>query len=371
LAGLAAVAAGLAWAADAKELPALKDRMPKGVLLGAALSRAQVEGADAASAAVAARHFNSITPENLLKPAEVHPEPETFNWGPADAFVAFGEQHAMTVIGHTLVWHQQTPAWFFAGKGGTGLADRETALGRMRAHIHAVVGRYRGRIHGWDVVNEAINDDAGGTMRKTKWLEAIGDDYIAKAFEYAREADPQAELYYNDYNLTSPAKRATAIRIAKDLRARGLRVDGIGEQGHWLVAEPSLAAIEATITDIAAAGFRVHITELDMDPLPRDAGMYGADLEKRAKYREETNVYKDGLPADKQQELARRYADVFALFKKHQDKIDRVTFWGVNDQHTWLNGFPIPGRVNHPLLFDRQNQPKPAFEAVLKALEAK
>jgi endo-1,4-beta-xylanase len=359
-----------AVAAVGAEGPALKDLMPKGMLLGVAVSQSQVEEKDAAAAALVTRHYDSITPENLLKWGPVHPEPDKYNFGPADTFVAFGEKRKMTIIGHTLVWHSQTPAWVFEGKDGKPL-DRETALGRMRDHINAVVGRYKGRIKGWDVVNEAINDDAEGSMRKSKWQQAIGDDYIAKAFEFAHAADPQAELYYNDYNLTSAPKRATAIRIVKDLKARGLRVDGIGEQGHWLLGGPSLADIEATITDIAAAGVKVLITELDVDVLPRDPGMYGADLEKRAKFKAETNLYPDSLPADKQKELARRYADIFALFLKHKDKITRVTFWGVDDGHTWLNGFPIPGRINHPLLFDRQRKPKPAYDAVVETLSRK
>jgi endo-1,4-beta-xylanase len=357
-------------AAMGADRPALKAVMPKGMLLGVAVSQSQVEEKDAAAVALVTRHFDSITPENLLKWEAVHPEPDRYNFAPADAFVAFGEKRKMTVIGHTLVWHSQTPAWVFAGKEGAAL-DRETALARMREHIQAVVGRYRGRIKGWDVVNEAINDDAEGAMRKSKWQQAIGDDYIAKAFEFAHAADPQAELYYNDYNLTSAPKRATAIRIVKDLKARGIRVDGIGEQGHWLLAGPSLAEIEATITDIGAAGVKVLITELDVDVLPRDPGMYGADLEKRAKFKAETNLYPDSLPANKQAELARRYADVFALFMKHREKVARVTFWGVDDGHSWLNGFPIPGRVNHALLFDRQLRPKPAYDAVVETLSKK
>lgn len=359
-----------AVAAVGAEGPALKDVMPKGMLLGVAVSQSQVEEKDAAAATLVTRHFDSITPENLLKWEPVHPEPDRYNFAPVDALVAFGEKRKMTVIGHTLVWHRQTPAWVFAGKEGAAL-DRETALARMREHIQAVVGRYRGRIKGWDVVNEAINDDAEGSMRKSKWQQAIGDDYIAKAFEFAHAADPQAELYYNDYNLTSAPKRATAIRIVEDLKARGIRVDGIGEQGHWLLAGPSRADIEATITDIAAAGVKVLITELDVDVLPRDPGMHGADLEKRAKFKAETNLYPDSLPADKQAELARRYADVFALFQKHREKIARVTFWGVHDGHSWLNNFPIRGRVNHALLFDRQLRPKPAFAAVVETLNKK
>jgi endo-1,4-beta-xylanase len=273
----------------------------------------------------------------------------------------------MFIVGHTLLWHNQTPAWVFQGTDGKP-TDRATLLARLEGHIKTVVGRYKGRIHGWDVVNEALNED--GTMRDTAWRRIIGDDYIAKAFEFAQAADPGAELYYNDFNLAKPAKRAAAIRIARDLKAKGLRVDGIGEQGHWLIDSPSIDALEATITDIAAAGFRVHITELDIDPLPREAGMEGADLARTTAYRERTNMYRDGLPDDVQSRLAARYADVFRLFLKHKDKIARVTFWGVSDAQTWLNNFPVRGRTNHPLLWDRKGAAKPAYDAVADALRS-
>jgi endo-1,4-beta-xylanase len=354
----------------AAEPPALKALMPKGMTLGAALGQRQSDGKDGAATRIVTRHFNSATAENVLKWEKVHPLPGRYDFAPADRFVAFAEKRGMEVIGHTLVWHSQTPDWVFQGKDGAAL-DRETALERMREHIYAVVGRYKGRIKGWDVVNEAFEDGPDGALRKSKWREAIGDDYIAKAFQFAHVADPKAELYYNDYNLTNPAKRAAALRLVKQLRGFGIRVDGVGEQGHWLLEGPSLGDIEATITDIAAAGVKVLITELDVDVLPRDPAMYGADLEKKAKFKAETNLYPDALPKDRQDALARRYADIFALFLKHQDKIARVTFGGVHDGQTWLHNFPIPGRVNHPLLFDRKGQPKPALDAVAAVLGGK
>lgn len=196
-------------------------------------------------------------------------------------------------------------------------------------------------------------------------------DYIARAFEYAREADPHAELYYNDYNVWKPEKRATILKLVSRLRKDGLRVDGVGVQGHWLVGDPSLDQIEATIQDVAGAGFRVLITELDVDPLPRDPRMYGADLALQMQMREETNIYADGLPPDKQRELAERYGAIFRLFVAHRDHISRVTFWALTDADTWLNGFPVPGRVNHPMLWDRERRPKPALDAVLAALRAR
>jgi endo-1,4-beta-xylanase len=357
-------AAGMALAAAPE--PALKDLMPRSMLIGAALNQAQSDGQDAIASAIVTRHFNTISPENLLKWESVHPEPDRFTFDAADRYVAFGQQHGLFIVGHTLIWHQQTPKWVFVGKDGTPV-DRETLLERMRVHIETVVGRFRGRVHGWDVVNEALADD--GTLRKSPWLQAIGEDFIIKAFEFAQRADPNAQLYYNDYSLTNAAKRAGALRIVQQLKAKGIRIDGVGEQGHWLLSRPSLEEIDSTLTEIGAAGVKGHITELDMDVLPREPGMYGADLDAKAKFKAETNLYPDGLPSDKQQELAQRYAAAFKLFLKHRDTLARVTFWGVSDRHSWLNNFPISGRVNHPLLWDREGHPKPAFHAVVRVLQ--
>jgi endo-1,4-beta-xylanase len=214
-------------------------------------------------------------------------------------------------------------------------------------------------------VNEALEED--GTLRRTAWFEAVGEDFVVKAFAYAHAADPQAELYYNDYNLWKPAKRDAAIRLVRKLRAKGLRVDGLGEQGHWGIDDPPLGAIDDALAAMRAAGIRPLITELDIDVLPREPEMWGADLAKKAKIRAATNVYPDGLPPAMQEKLARRYADVFTLFLKHG--VGRVTFWGVTDATTWLDDFPIPGRVNHPLLWDRQGRPKPALDAVIQVLQ--
>jgi endo-1,4-beta-xylanase len=362
---LATICAAASLYAAVEEQPSLKSLVPKGMLIGAALNQAQSDGRDTTSVGIVTRHFNTITPENMLKWEVVHPEPNRYAFEAQDRFVAFGQQHGMFVVGHTLVWHQQTPAWVFKGDDGKPIG-REALLERMRSHIETVVGRYRGRIHGWDVVNEALAED--GTLRKTPWLDAIGEDFIYKAFEFAHKADPGAQLYYNDYNLTTPAKRTGALRIVKELKARGLRIDGVGEQGHWLLSHPSLANIEAAIAEIGAAAGKCHITELDVDVLPRDDGMYGADLNARVKYKSETNLYSNGLPAEKQRELAQRYSDIFKIFVKHRNVLARVTFWGVSDGSSWLDNFPVPGRVNHPLLWDRGGQPKPALDAVVQVL---
>lgn len=349
----------------AAEPPSLKSLAPPGLRIGAAINQRLSDGQDPAATATVLRQFSTISPENILKWEKVHPGPGRFDFAPADRYLDFGAKNGMFVVGHCLVWHQQTPAWVFSGEGGKP-ADRETLLSRLKEHVLAVVGRYRGRVGGWDVVNEALDED--GTLRKTPWLTIIGEDYLARAFQLAHEADPAAELYYNDYNLWKPAKRDAAIRLVQGLRAKGLRVDAIGEQGHWGIEDPPLAAIEEALGAIRAAAIRPLVTELDIDVLPRDPDMWGADLAKKASLRAKTNVYPDGLPPDTQEKLARRYADVFTLFLKHD--VGRVTFWGITDASSWLNDFPIPGRVNYPLLWDRHGLEKPAFQAVVEVLRA-
>ena len=338
---------------------ALKDLVPTGWLIGAALNQNQSDGRDTVAVDLVSRQFNTISPENLLKFQSLHPEPDRFTFEAADRYVAFGRDRGMAVIGHNLVWHSQTPRWVWDASDGTP-ADRATMLTRLQAHITTVVGRYKGRIRGWDVVNEALNED--GTLRDSPWRRGIGDDYIARAFQFARDADPSAELYYNDYNLaTRPEKRAGAIRIIKDLQQRGIRIDAVGEQGHWRLNTPTVAELDQTITDLRATGLKVMITELDVNLLPSAGQPARGQLPSP-----ESNPYASGLPDDMQQALARYYGDAFRVLLKHRDDISRVTFWGVSDGDSWLNR----GRVNHPLLWDRQRQPKPAFDEVAKVLMA-
>ena len=346
-------AAWIAPALAARQTVALKDLMPKGMVIGVAINQRQSDGVDTAAVEIVTKQFNQISPENLLKFQPIHPAEDRYVFDAQDRYVQFGVDRKMQVIGHTLVWHSQTPAWVFQGKDG-GAVDRDTLVARMRDHIRTVVGRYKGRIHGWDVVNEAIDED--GSLRKTPWLNAIGEDYVAMAFQFAREADPGAELSYNDFNLEKPAKRAGVIRLVKSLQSKGIRIDGIGNQGHWRLETPSIAELEASLLDLRSTGLKVMYTELDINLLPQAAR--GADPSV-------ANPYANGLPDDKQQELARRYADIFGVFIEHRDAVSRVTFWGLSDADSWLNR----GRMNHPLLWDRQRQPKPAFEAVVKVLQ--
>jgi len=340
----------------------LKDAYQDFFRIGAAINRAQIYEEDARSVALIKRHFNSITPENILKWESVHPKPEVYDLDAADRYVAFGEANHMFIVGHTLVWHNQTPAWVFQDEKGNPLS-RQALLERMREHIHKVVGRYKGRIKGWDVVNEAIAED--GSMRQTPWLKIIGEDYIEKASQCAHEADPDAELYYNEYSLENEPKRKGALQLIKKLKAERIPITAIGLQNHDRLDWPSLEQEDATIEAFGKLGVRVNITELDIDVLPRATRDQGADVTLSVEMQEELNPYKKGLPEEVQQALAKRYADLFRVFIKHRDVITRVTFWGVSDADSWLNNWPVKGRSSYPLLFDRAGLPKPAFEAVI------
>jgi len=346
--------------------PALKDVFKQDFLIGAALNPNQFSGRDAREVGIIVNHFNSITPENVLKWALVHPRPDTYSFDEPDAYVTFGEKHHMFIIGHTLVWHNQTPRWVFQDDQGNPV-NRETLLNRLREHIHTVVGRYKGRIKGWDVVNEALNED--GTLRQTPWLKIIGEDYLVKAFQFAHEADPNAQLYYNDYSLENEAKRKGAVELIKKLKAGGASVYAVGLQGHDKMDWPTPEQQEATIAAFANLGIKVNITELDIDVLPRAVRSQGAEVTLTAENSDKLNPYALGLPGPVQQALAERYASLFRVFVKHREVIDRVTFWGVTDGDSWLNNWPVRGRTSYPLLFDRTGQPKPAFYAVIRVIQ--
>jgi endo-1,4-beta-xylanase len=342
---------------------ALKTVFRDAFLVGTALNADQFSERDTLGAALVTAQFNAITPENVLKWECVHPRPGTYSWSGPDRYVDFGTRRGMFVVGHTLVWHSQVPRWVFQDAAGQPIG-RDSLLARMRDHIHTVVGRYKGRIKGWDVVNEALNED--GTLRDSPWRRIIGDDFIAKAFQYAAEADPAAELYYNDYSLENPAKRDGAVRLVKSLQAAGVKVSGIGTQEHQKLDWPSPALVDSMITAFHALGVQVHVTELDIDVLPRATRNLGADVSMRAQAEAALNPYAAGLPDSAQAALTKRYGELFAVYMKHKDAIGRVTFWGVRDGDSWLNNWPVRGRTSYPLLFDRQGKPKPAFDAVVR-----
>lgn len=404
---LSAALLAIAMRAAAADKPVtLKDTFKDHFLVGAAVNRSMVMGRasfrrnaeqSAKDVVLVKEQFNQISPENDLKWQLVHPREGAngYEFGAADAYVDFGLSNKMYVVGHTLVWHSQTPNWVFAGTnpppaitnttpvaaantnalgtnrfgrgrfgpGGRGFgggfgryngprASREELLQRMRDHIHAVVGRYKGKVKCWDVVNEAIAD-GGGTniLRNSLWLEIIGPDFIAKAFEYAHEADPDAILRYNDYGLEDAAKRRKLITLIRSLQARRVPVHAIGSQAH-LNASIRFETMDQALTEIATLGLPIHVTELDVNSAVGGQRGFGADIANNAA------TTQGGLVSDADKKLADAYAGVFRAFLKHRDTVMMVTFWGVNDANSWR-------AQGKPLLFDGNNQPKPAFDAVI------
>ncbi len=343
--------------------PTLKAVYKDYFLVGGAFNRNLVTGRDPNAAEIAIKQFDTATSENDMKWSLIHPQPDQYNWEPADRFVDFALKNNMVPIGHTLVWHGQVPRWTFQDDSGEPLT-RDALLARMKEHITAVVGRYKGRIKGWDVVNEALNEN--GTLRNSQWLKIIGEgkpeqkyDHIAKAFEYAHQADPDVELYYNDYNLdTSKAKCNGVVEIVKYLKSKGLRIDGVGIQCHAGLNYPDKKTLEYSIAALAATGVKVMITELDVRTQTR--GYRGADI---SRINRESTSDSNAETQQVQQKLAQKYAELFAVFIKHKKDISRVTFWGVYDKTSWIGG--------SPLLFDRNYQPKQAFDVVIKAVENK
>jgi endo-1,4-beta-xylanase len=340
--------------------PKLKDVFKEYFYVGAALNDSQFTGKNIAEAALVVQQFNSITPENVLKWERVHPKSGVYEFTLPDQYVAFGEKHGMFIIGHNLVWHSQTPTWVFEDSAGNPV-NKDVLLERMKDHIQTVVGRYKGRIKGWDVVNEALNED--GSYRQSKWLNIIGEDYLVKAFEFAHEADPNAELYYNDYSIENEPKRNGVIHLIKMLQSHNITVTGIGLQGHYKLDWPAVEQIDSTLNEFKTLGVKAMITELDVDVIPATQIQTSADVDMRRQWNAAAKIYVGGLPDSVQQLLAKRYGDFFRIFVRHSDIITRVTFWGVTDRDSWLNSW---GRVNYPLLFDRKGEPKPAFNAVVK-----
>ncbi|MBL7745431.1 MAG: endo-1,4-beta-xylanase, partial [Chitinophagaceae bacterium] len=326
-------------------------------------------GRDTATVNILINHFNSITVENVMKAALINPEPGVYNYGPADQFVEFGEKHKMFMIGHTLVWHNQCPTWFFINSAGKP-NSKEEQIERLRSHIKAVAGRYAGRVHAWDVVNEVIDND--GSYRPTTWVNAFGngDTLVKYAFMFAAQYAPNTELYYNDFNAWRPEKRDGIVRMVKMLQKLGIRIDGVGMQGHWGLNYPKTKYIEDAIDAYAACGIKVMITELDVDvlPLTKEGQIIGQGMADKQFQLEEFKSFLDpypkNFPDSMQTLLTKRYEELFSIFYKRRDKIARVTLWGIHDGMSWKNDYPIPRRTNYPLLWDRQRLAKPALAAV-------
>ena len=364
---------GAAWLADCAhaQTPSaltLKDAYRNDFSIGVAVNQRQFTGEDTNGAALVTAQFNSLSPENVLKWQAIHPRPGTsgYDFARGDAYVAFGEKNKMLVVGHTLVWHSQTPRWVFQDESGralsgTNAADRELLRQRMRDHIQTVVGRYRGRIKIWDVVNEALNNsgnpaDTNLLRQSSPWVQILGEEFIAQAFQCAHEADPAAILRYNDYAVENEPKRKRLIALIKRLQAQNVPVMAIGSQTHANLTWPSAALEDAALTDIAQLGLPIHITELDVNGSRRGQQSQTAEVAEVARLNADEKPSPEESVSEK---MTRQYRSLFAVFRQHRAEIKLVTFWGVTDADSWL-------RQGTPLLFDGKGQPKPAFAAVIK-----
>ncbi len=341
----------------------LKDALKGKFLIGVAINSDQITEKDTKSNTLINKHFNSVVAENCMKSEIIQPVEGEFDFSLADQFVKYGEKHKMFIIGHTLVWHSQAPKWFFVDEKGN-TVSREVLIERMKNHITTVVKRYKGRVNGWDVVNEAIEDD--GTWRENPFYKIIGKDYVKLAFQFAHEADPNAELYYNDYSMAKEGRREGVVKMIKELQAEGIKVAAIGMQGHFTMDFPSVEDEEKSIVAFANLGTKVMITELDQTVIPFPSNEVTADVGAKFAFDPKMNPYPNSLPDSVSIKWNERLGEFFKLFIKHSDKISRVTIWGLTDNHTWRNNWPIRGRKDYPLLFDRNYQPKPVVETIIK-----
>lgn len=338
---------------DNEEMRPLKEAVGDRFLIGTAMNTRQINGEDSAAVNVVKRHFNSIVAENCMKSEVIHPKENEYHFSAADSLVAFGEENGMAIIGHCLVWHSQLAKWFTVDDTGKPVTAQELK-DRMREHILTVVGRYRGRIKGWDVVNEAFLDD--GSYRPTPFYNIIGEEYIALAFKWANEADPNAELYYNDYGMDKPGRREAVVKLVKSLKEQGIRIDAVGMQSHIGMDYPEMDEYEATIEALQATGVNVMITEWELSALPTIHT--SANISEMVDYSERLDPYPNGLPEEVSKEWNDRMNEFFQLYLKHSDVITRVTAWGVSDGDSWKNDYPVRGRTDYPLLFDRNYEPK-------------
>lgn len=352
-----ATSCSISTTTNAQKPTSLKDAFKDDFLIGTAMSDFQAAGRDEKALELIKQHFNSITPENLMKAERLMTGWKQYDFSLADKMVAFAQENNIKINGHTFIWHSQMPAFM------RGIRNPDSVRAYFEDIIQTVGSRYDGKVDSWDVVNEALNED--GTLRQSTFLRALGEDYIVEAFRLAQKATPNSKLYYNDYNIEQPKKRAGAIAIIKKIQEAGVRIDGVGIQGHWHLGKVPFKDIEESIKEFSALGIKVMFTELDISVLPSPWDNTSAEVSLRAAENPKMNPYVNGLPDSVSQQLAKDYEELFKLFLKYKDHISRITFWGVNDGQSWLNGWPIRGRTNYPLLFDRQYQPKAAYYSIM------
>ncbi len=343
--------------AQNEQMPSLKKVFDKDFLIGAAINTRQIEEKDTPADDLIKQQFSAVTPENIMKAEIIQPGWDRYNFDWADKLVAFAKKYNIKVNAHTLIWHSQLPSFMRTIK------DADSVREYFTNHITTVASRYDGKVYSWDVVNEALNED--GTLRNSIFLQKLGDDYIVEAFRLAQKASPHSKLYYNDYNIEQPKKRAGAIALIKKIQSAGVRVDGVGIQGHWRADNVPMKDIEESIREFSALGIEVMFTELDLGVLKNPWDNNTADVSDTAKGNKSMNPYVTGLPDSVARMQSKAYRELFKLFLKYKANITRITFWGVNDGQSWLNNWPIAGRTNYPLLFDRNFKPKPAFYSVI------
>ena len=301
------------------------------------------------------KEFNSITPENAMKMGPIHPRENEYYWKDADSIAAFAKRNHIRLRGHNLCWHSQAPRWFFTNAAGD-TVSKEVLLQRLKDHITTVVNRYKGVIYAWDVVNEAISDNPSEYLRNSAFYRICGEDFIAKAFQYAHEADPDALLFYNDYNEINPVKREKIYKLVKSLKDAGVPIHGIGLQGHWAINEPSEEELNNTFKRFASLGLTLQVTELDISVYPKEHTT-------RERKTEDSNTE---FTAEKEAAQIAMYKRCFSVFKKYRKQISGITFWNISDRSSWLDNFPVRGRKDYPLLFDKNLQPKKAYWEVVK-----
>lgn len=329
----------------------LKDYYKNYFTLGVAVSPQALKDPEAG---LVVKHFTSLTAENAMKMGPIHPEENRYNWGPADEIVNFAQANGLKMRGHTLCWHNQTPNWIFKNENGNQV-NKEVLLNRLKDHITEVVTRYKGKIYAWDVVNEVIDDDSTKFMRNSPWFSICGEEFIAKAFEYAHEADPSALLFYNDYNTEKPSKRENIYRLVKKLLDAGIPIHGVGLQGHWSLTDPTEIELRKSIEKFSSLGLNLQITELDVSVYPSEHGR-----------RDRRTDEPDTFTSEMEQKQLEQYRMFFKVLREYKDKVSGVTFWNISDKHSWLDNFPVRGRKNYPLLFDQNLKPKKVYFEVIK-----
>ncbi|MEZ4810087.1 MAG: endo-1,4-beta-xylanase [Allomuricauda sp.] len=325
-----------------------KDYFP----IGVAVSPRSLQGE---SANLILKHFNSMTPENVMKMGPIHPEKERYNWQFADEIVDFAQKNHLLLRGHALCWHNQAGDWIFKDDDRNQVT-KEVFLQRLKEHITTVVGRYKGKIYAWDVVNEAVSDKEGEFLRNSEWYKICGADYIIKAFEYAHEVDPDMKLFYNDYSAVRPSKRDKIYKLVRMIQDAGVPIHGVGIQGHFSIYEPTEQELRDALELYASLGVEVQITELDVS-------VYQKEHSRRDSLPKDKD---DAFKPEQEHRQIEQYDMLFRVFREYKETLTGVTFWNVSDQHSWLDNFPVHGRKNYPLLFDEDLKPKKAYYRVVE-----